>query len=364
MFGLFLPVFLYELFGRSMAAVLWYGFAYYLLVDALEPVGAMVMTRIGLKNALRLGTLLYVLFFATLALSDVFPVMVTAAASLAALVAWHVVYWVPYHTEFAEEGKGRRIGTVIGAIAAAGSLVGILLPSFSGWVIEDYGFRTLFIVAMAVVISSLFPIGRVVVGEERYEFGYLQTFRELFAPHRRRFLFIFMAEGAESVVGFLVWPIFLFELMRGQYLEAGLVTTVVGVLSVGLQMIVGRLADREKHHGRMLSVGMNLSAVGWILKAAVSTVAQVILFGTLHSFALILMRTPFEALMYVKAADAGHYVDEYTVLREMALSLGRVLMIAVLLALGAAFDFWIAFVLAAAVTFSFGYLSRVPPSFE
>lgn len=364
MLGLFLPMFLYQLFDRSMAAVLWYALAYYLLAGLLEPLGAMLMTRIGLKNALRLGTALYVCFFVTLALGDLVPVFWVAASSIAALVAWHVVYWVPYHTEFAEEGQGHRLGTVIGVIAAAGSLVSIVLPTFSGWVIQTYGYPVLFVSAMLVVLASIIPVGRVRAGEERYEFGFAQTFRELFAARRRRFLFLFAAEGAESVVGFFVWPVFLFELLRGEYVQAGMVTTVVGLLSISLQLLVGRLVDGERHRGRLLSIGMNLSAVGWVLKAFVSTVAHVILFGTLHSFALILMRTPFEALMYAKAADAGHYVDEYTVLREMALSFGRVAMLAALLALGAAFQFWIAFLLTAAATFVFGYLSRVPPSFD
>lgn len=363
MLGLFLPMFLYQLFDRNIAAVLWYALGYYLLAGLLEPLGAMVMTRIGLKNGLRFGTMLYVVFFVTLAFADRMSVFWVAASSVAALVVWHIVYWVPYHTEFAEEGQGHRLGTVIGAIAAAGSLVSVVLPTFSGWVIETYGYPVLFVSAMLVVLASLIPIGRVHAGEERYEFGFAQTFRELLARRRRRFLLTFAAEGAESVVGFFVWPVFLFELLRGEYVQAGMVTTVVGLLSIALQLAVGRLVDGEQHRGRLLSIGMNLSAVGWILKAFVSTVAHVILFGTLHSFALILMRTPFEALMYAKAADAGHYVDEYTVLREMALSFGRVAMLAALLALGAAFEFWIAFVLTAAATFLFGYLSRVPPSF-
>lgn len=364
MLGLFLPMFLYQLFDRSIAAVLWYALVYYALAGLLEPLGAMAMTRIGMRNGLRLGTVLYVAFFAMLALAGSVPVSAVAVGSLLALTAWHVVYWVPYHTEFAEEGRGRKLGSVIGAIAAAGSLVSIVMPTFSGWVITAYGYPVLFATAVLVVAASLIPLNRVQTSPERYEYGFVETFRELFSRPRRRFLFLFAAEGAESVVGYFIWPVFLFELLRGEYLEAGLVTTAVALLSVALQLMVGRWVDRERHHGRLMSVGMNLSAVGWLLKALIGSLAQVVLFGTLHSFALILMRTPFEALMYAKAADAGHYVDEFTVLREMALSLGRVLMLAALLVLGVAFQFWIAFVLTALVTFLFGYLSRVPPTFK
>src|SRR3989339_558365 len=178
-------------------------------------------------------------FFLTLALAEYIPVRAVVISSLLAISTWHVIYWVPYHTEFAEEGRGHRLGTVIGAIAAAGSLVGVVLPTFSGWVIETYGYPVLCLSALLVVFASLVPIGRVRATEEQYEFGFLQTFRELFAPARRRFLMTFAAEGAESVVGFFVWPVFLFELLRGEYVQAGMVTTAVGLLSIAIQILVG-----------------------------------------------------------------------------------------------------------------------------
>ena len=39
--------------------------------------------------------------------------------------------------------------------------------------------------------------------------------------------------------------------------------------------------------------------------------------------------TPFDTLVYEISADSGHYVDEFTVLREMALTMGRVLVLAI-----------------------------------
>lgn len=45
------------------------------------------------------------------------------------------------------------------------------------------------------------------------------------------------------------------------------------------------------------------------------------------------MRTPYDALIYEKAADSGSLVDEYTVTREIALIFGRLLMIGLVLAL-------------------------------
>jgi hypothetical protein len=68
------------------------------------------------------------------------------------------------------------------------------------------------------------------------------------------------------------------------------------------------------------------------------------------------MKTPFTTLMYEQAADRGHYVDEYTVLREMAAMIGRVLMIVLVLILLSFVGLNFAFVLAAIATLLFSIL--------
>lgn len=75
--------------------------------------------------------------------------------------------------------------------------------------------------------------------------------------------------------------------------------------------------------------------------------SKFLLFGTFHFLSEIFMRTPFNALMYEKAANYGSYVDEYTVLREISLNLGRVLMGLFLIALIYLVGLKIAFPLAA-----------------
>ena len=57
--------------------------------------------------------------------------------------------------------------------------------------------------------------------------------------------------------------------------------------------------------------------------------------GTYHVFTKIFKDTPFDTLNYEMMADRGHYVDEYTVLKEIAVQMGKILMLifAILVAL-------------------------------
>ena len=70
-----------------------------------------------------------------------------------------------------------------------------------------------------------------------------------------------------------------------------------------------------------------LYSLGWFFKAIVASGLHIFLVGVYHNFASVLFRTPLDVLTYEIAADEGHYVDEFTILREMSLNLGRVLMV-------------------------------------
>jgi MFS family permease len=107
----------------------------------------------------------------------------------------------------------------------------------------------------------------------------------------------------------------------------GLVSSLVILASLVIQLIMGDLADRFDKH-RVLKWGTILNSIGWLVKIFVSTGFQIFVAGTYHSFAAIVMRTPLDALMYEQAADSGHYVDEYTVMREISLNIGRFVMMA------------------------------------
>ena len=71
----------------------------------------------------------------------------------------------------------------------------------------------------------------------------------------------------------------------------------------------------------------------------------------------IFTKTPFDALTYEKAADQGHYVDEYTVIHEMAIQYGKVLMLLFVLFLTLFFNIEWTFILAALASLAMNFLA-------
>jgi hypothetical protein len=70
------------------------------------------------------------------------------------------------------------------------------------------------------------------------------------------------------------------------------------------------------------------------------------------------MRTPYSALVYEKSADSGHYVDEYSTLREMYNQAGRIILILMVLVLLNYLSLNFIFLLAAVASLLFNLLPK------
>lgn len=348
MLGLFLPVFLYLVYDQNIYYVIYYFLFGYLAYFFTCPIGAGIMSRINLKRTLIISIPFLVLHHVCFYFFEE-SVLPLTVASLVFLTVYRMFYWVPYHTDFAEFTDRRNRGKQMSFLAAIASLVSIAIPFIGGFILDQFNFQTLFIVVILLISMSVIPFFLTRSVYEKYSFGYWETFKKLFGKKNRRMLLAYGADGAENSVGVVLWPVFVWQILNGEYLMIGVISSIVVLITIILQLGVGKFTDQMRKK-KLMRTGSILYAVGWLIKTFVSTGFQVFIASTYHSFATIVMRTPFDALMYEKAADSGHYVDEYTVLREMAISLGRVIILSFVLLIIALGGMKLAFPLAALIS--------------
>ena len=327
--GIFLPILLYKAFDSSLYKTgVFYliGWAIWFFV---APLGAKVMSRIGMKRSLIISVLVgwswY--FLANKFLQD--SSLVWLGLMIVAITVERMFYWIPYHTDFAKFTNKKMRGRQMTFLYSLSALLHIFLPFISGEILTYYGFGILFSAALVVYLLSVIPLFFIPDIRETYSFSYLQTYRELFRRIHRRLLFSYGADGMQNVVGMVVWPLFIWLLLDKNYQAVGLISSFIIFANVILTLLMGDFVDKLDKR-RLLRWGSVFNSLGWIFKMFVGTGFQVFIASTYHGFANIVMRTPYEVMMYEKAADSGHYIDEYTVLRELSLTLGRVLMVGVL----------------------------------
>ena len=342
--GLFLPIFLFHQFGSINLVLLWYlvGHLIYIFTAAF---GAIIASKISFRHALIFSVVCGTSYYVCLYFFDR-GILLFSILAIILLSLDRMFYWVPYHSAFAKFTNRRNRGRTIALFTSVASLIAVVLPVISGYIITQHGFNVLFLIVILFYVCSIIPFFVTPRINEYYTFGYWQTWKVLFHPRERRMLVTYMADGAENVIGVVIWPIFMWQILIGNYQAVGLVSSLIILVTVLLRLMMGNYADKLNKK-KLLRYGSILYSAGWLLKIFVQTGFHIFIASAYHNFAAIAMRTPYDTLMYEKAADSGHYVDEYSVLREMSLNIGRVLMILGLLVLFNFFGLNYAFIFAA-----------------
>lgn len=350
--GGFLAIFLYEFFGFSIQAVLlWYAINFAIKIPFFVW-GAKIFSKTGLVKSMMFGTLGIIGFYWTMYLLDsgvaIHPYVLMGIGMIGLMIV-SVFYWSPFHIDFAEFSDKKKRGSQIGIFYAAQRLISVLAPILAGYIITRYSYSLNFFVSLVIAGASIIPLIFLPKFEVKYEFTFWESFKELFSKQYRGMTLSMMAYGAENMVGIAVWPIFLYVVFEGNYLEVGTFTAVIVIIGLVLEVFIGKQTDKLSAE-RMLKMGTGVYALGWAWKGLVETVVGVFAASTFHSFGSIMLRTPMDTLMYEQAADSGHYVDEYTVLREIALSVGRVLMLLALVVITSIFSLGASFFIAALIS--------------
>ncbi len=328
--GLFLPIFLIQQYGSLEKMILFYLFTWLAYLFFVAP-GAKIMNVIGIRLSLSLSLPFLASFYLALYFFETDILIWTIVAGLS-LTVYRMLFWVPYHTDFAKFSEGKNRGKQIGLLDSISTFFGVIIPVVSGFLIKEFGFKIVFVIVIILILMAIVPLRFLPIVKEKFTWPYLRVWKEYFSKKNRKMMVAYMADGAENWIGAVLWPVFIWQLLNGQYLAVGAITSVITLVAVILKLIVGDYTDRFNKR-KMMRIGSIFYSIGWLVKIFITTSVQIFFASTYHNFAMILLKTPWNALVYEKTSDSGHYVDEYSALKEMFQQTGRVFVMVVILVL-------------------------------
>src|SRR3989344_196167 len=213
--GLFMPIFLWEKFGRLDLVLL-----YYLIIHAIYSVsvigGAMLMSKLGQKMSMILSVPFKVIFYLALYyLSLDYSLLTFTILMTVAIEIQMMMFWIPYHTDFARFTSKVNRGRVIGFLSSLSGLVAVFIPLLSAWIITSYDFDILFLIVIVLMAVSVVPLFLVKPTYEKFSFSFIETWRQFFHRHHRRLVVSYFATGVENMVGGIIWPVFIFQMLKG-----------------------------------------------------------------------------------------------------------------------------------------------------
>jgi hypothetical protein len=335
--GLFLPIFLYIFLDMSLTLLLFFYLGLDILYATFLVYGCKkIMNPLGIKRSLQISVLFGALYYALFFFIDNY--IISGSISLELHRFWWLApillvnlffrlsHWVPYHTNIAKLTEKQIRASQLSIMEATMMAIGAMMPIISGLILSYLGYSHLFLLALSMYLLASLPLSHLPKVEEQFSWSHRKTWRTLFSKKMRSSVIAYAGDGAESIAGLIIWPIFIWQVLNGNYLQIGAISSVIIIATILIQIFVGKSLDKLTNKRSWLRYGVFFYASGWLLKALVGTAFQVFLFSAYHNISRIFSRTSFDSLNYDIAADQGHFVDEYTVVRELAIILGKIAM--------------------------------------
>lgn len=348
MMGMFIPVFIYETTGGQFwvvslfFAVISAGYALFLVP------GMKITNMLGFSKTLALGATCSIGTYALLYMANASNILLLLIPLSFTMVCFRIFHWVPYHVDFTAFTKGERRGRDVSIMFATIAFMGMVGPILAGYVIANSGYNVLFLIGMILLTCAAISYLFVPAVEEKFTWTYAQTIRNMFKKDFKNVLAGQMASGAEVAVALVAWPIFLYEIVDGNVLEIGALSAVIVGATIVIQLFFGKYLDRRKDSKvLMLRRGSILYALGWIIKIFVLSVTQIFFIGLYHNVVKIFLQTPYNTILYDMSGEQGQYIDEFTVMSEIATHVGRTLTLLIMIGLTFYFSIEWTFIIAA-----------------
>lgn len=354
--GVFVPIFFFTEFGNNLQKVLFVYIAIYGLYLLIVPLTARLLGVLGVRTMLLMGVIGSAVSLAALYYFPQNPEYATYAYILT-VATYYGLYWLPYHVDFAHALDARMRGRQLAILRNIASVVLIAVPTIGGFLITSAGFSAVFLFAVGVLALSLVPLWFMHNTYEQYSWGYLETYVHVFRRNNRPIFLANAANGAQGVALTILWPIYVFTLLDERYTALGVIVSLTVVVVIVLRTLIGRWFDTWSEK-RILIVGVMMATTGWVSKFFVQTPFEIFTADSYHSFGRTVNSLSFDATTYEQSADNGRFVDEYTALKEIALNIGRMLMLLLVAVLIMRFDLRIAFIVAAGVSLLMIFLNK------
>lgn len=293
------------------------------IVFVLTPLSGFAL-RNGMRRALAYGTL--IASFAFACMSVVFAPQMPDDLVFSMIVSFVIfmgihraLYWVPYRTEIADTG------TYVSA-SKGEEIMLALVPLLGGLMIETIwlGPEALLAIAAFAALASLIPLIRIPESYEGFEWGFFETFGQLFSSSNRPLLGLSVADGIQGAALLLVWPLAAFIIIGQSFLGLGLILTVTLILTPIFRTSVRKLLKRFRAE-RSTPVLATLVFSSWILRLVAASPLQILVVDIYAHSGSSPKRFSIDHAIHDQSADGAHYVDEYTALKEMGLALGRII---------------------------------------
>ncbi len=317
--AVFIPIYLLNL-GYLLNQVILYQLVYFAVAGIFAIPTAFLSSKYGFKHIVVISIPLMLLQMVLLFSLEYSKVPLYLIAFLGGLSM--IFYWLPLNADFAKNSDKKHRGKQAGFLNAVSSASHLLGPLIGALLLKFFSFHLLFFIVLLLMIISTVPLFWTLDIREKSDL----RFKVIFSKRHFKYLIKFIGQGMYYVGEGFIWPLFLF-LFVYDTLNVGIATTLKGGGAIVFALILGKLSDL-KGRKSLIKIGAVLYSLLWIFRQFFQGPIHVFIFSFLGGLLLTMTNIPF----FAKVSDEANKEDilEFMTFREIALSIGRLILLTIL----------------------------------
>lgn len=296
------------------------------MLTTVIPVGKLITTKIGFKNAFIISRVLTVCVFLLLQASVHNPVLVFFAAFLDGIEG--AFFWPLFYSIFGKNSKHRRVGEDLGFLQFLLHFVAMAAPAIGGVVAVFLGFDKLFLFGLVLaMISVIFSVS---MYEEKT--GGIPSWSELQSwlkeGRYRRLSLTYVGRYLNDSV-LMVWPLYVFLILKGVE-KVGYLYSISMFIAMLASFFIGFYIDHHKSRRPFLLSGGILGAI-WFLRAHVFDIWSIAFVDVANRLVSSFHWLFYDSLMIKRGR--GNRVYPFFIYREVIMSVGALIIWTIFVAL-------------------------------
>lgn len=288
------------------------------MLTTVVPVGKLITTKIGFKNAFIISRVLTVCVFLLLQASVHNPILVLFAAFLDGVEG--AFFWPLFYSIFGKNSKHRRVGEDLGFLQFLLHFVAMAAPAIGGVVAVFLGFDKLFLFGLVLALLSV--VFSVSMYEEKT--GGIPSFKELLSwlkeSRYRRLSVTYIGRYINDSV-LMIWPLYVFLILKGVE-KVGYLYSISMFIAMIASFFIGVYIDHHRSRRPFLVSGGILSLI-WFLRSQVFDIWSIAFVDVANRLVSSFHWLFYDALMIKRGR--GNRVYPFFIYREVVMSAGALL---------------------------------------
>ena len=334
----FIPIYFYQL-GFSLSKIIFFFFLislYFFIFTLFTP---RIITKFGIRHTILFSMLPLVIYFLSLNYINSYPILFFISPFFIALN--ESLLWVGYHIYFLKYSNEKSRGKQLSFNYIIIILTSLIGPLFGALLITNLGYVFTYTIGALLAFFSVIPLFFSREFKAKLNFNYKDLFKYFFNKKNFNSNISFIGYSIESEIDRILWPIFIFIILK-EILQVGFIVFLTTFVSLVIVFFMGKLTDL-KNKISLIKIGSIFVSISWFLRIFVNTKLKILFIDTFRISSNYALKIPWETYAYNISKKRKYF--EYFVARELIFKGTRIVVLPLFILIFYLFSLKIAFVL-------------------